>query len=791
MHRSAVPLTLEAQMKFSGKWIPGLLAALAIFSAACAGRQLAGDVAGQAGPEFRVTLLDGSLHELAGNPLRVSESLAAQQGHVLISTVPGSGLRAAYISIDYDATRWQVQHSEALADAADGQAWLSLIVPARDGQLQCGIVASGLSDYGGLQQETQLLAINFERRAPGGTAPESTSRMASAAPVNPGSMSTLTLDQGAGTLSWDYRLSGDYDQNSLVSISDLTPLGIHFGKIGPFANASVESVVDGDGNGEINIGDITSIGQNFGRGVETYNIYAQSDLNDYPTSASALSTVSAASTTAFSSVQGIASAERLHFIRPSAFTPGRHYWLRPLHNGSEGIASNNVQAIVIAPEAPVAFITADPTSGIAPLPVTLDASNSTDANGNIDHYDWDFENDGTYDATTATPQIIRNYGGGPWIAKVRVVDSGGLSDTAVASMSFVQPSWNVVKVDTNAYVFRDTKLKVSGGRPCISYDQTASNLSVIRLYFIRATDTQGMAWGSAKRIDSSMDFLGDFDMEIVDGNPAISYRDYDAGEFHYTRADDATGQNWAFNIVLESDIDTLNTFGSNNSLAIIGGMPAVSFTGPNLKIYIRSATDATGNNWLSKILVSNTITGVGATSLVDMNGEPGIMWSSIPLSKVGFIHTQPVSHMFINADIYNGGTGLEQACLMHAGEPLALFKTGNPTFDTRFAQPSEPDGSAWQTPVVIGSGGSNGVDLDVINGIPMLVTMNAGSTLLQIYRADDAQASSWSGPETIDGGTNKLVGSPSLEEVSGAAAVSYSWYDSVTMQLEMRYALYF
>lgn len=768
----------------------GLLLLLMLACTACGSRDAGTGVADPT-REFSVTLLDGSLHALDGSPLRISESQAAPQCDLRISTVPDSGLRAAYISIEYDAASWQLQNSAAMTDSLDGRNWLSLIVPETDGKLVAGIVASGLNDYGGLQAEAQLLTISFARRSSGSAALESHSRMASAAPVNPGSMSTLTLDQDLGTLSWDYRLSGDYDQNSLVSISDLTPLGIHFGKSGPFANSSVESVVDGDGNGEINLGDITPIGQNFGRGVESYNIYSESDLSDYPPSATVASTVGAAGTTAFGSVLGTASTERLRFVRNTVITAGRHYWLRPVHNGSEGIASNSVQATVIAPVAPVAILTANPSSGIAPLAVTLDASGSTDANGNIDHYDWDFENDGVYDATTTTPQIIRNYGGGPWVAKVRVVDSGGLSDIATANMSFVQPSWNITTADANAFVFRDTQLKVAGGRPCICYDQTASDFSYVRLYFIRATDTQGLAWGSEKRVDITMDDLGDFDMEIVAGNPAISYRDYGAGEFRYTRADGASGQNWVFNTILETDIDISNTFGSDSSLAIIDGMPAVSFTGPQLKLYIKRATDPTGNNWLSKVLVSNTITGVGATNLVDMNGEPGILWSSIPLSRVGFIHTQPISHQFINADIHNGGIGLEQACLMHAGQPLVLFGTGNPTFDTRFALPTEPDGSAWQAPVVIGSGGGNGVDLDLINGIPMLVTMNSGATLLQIYRADNAEASSWSGPETIDGGTNKLVGDPSLEEVSGAAAVSYSWYDQITMQVELRYALYF
>lgn len=53
-------------------------------------------------------------------------------------------------------------------------------------------------------------------------------------------------------------------------------------------------------------------------------------------------------------------------------------------------------------QAPLAIFIATPTTGEAPLIVSFDASGSSDPDGTISQYEWDFENDGTIDATGVT-----------------------------------------------------------------------------------------------------------------------------------------------------------------------------------------------------------------------------------------------------------------------------------------------------------------------------------------------------------------------------------------------------
>ena len=68
-------------------------------------------------------------------------------------------------------------------------------------------------------------------------------------------------------------------------------------------------------------------------------------------------------------------------------------------------------------------------TGIAPFAVTLDASGSTDSDGEIVQYDWDFDNDGTIDLTDGGVSVPFDYDpAGTYTARVVVTDDDGLSD---------------------------------------------------------------------------------------------------------------------------------------------------------------------------------------------------------------------------------------------------------------------------------------------------------------------------------------------------------------------------
>lgn len=89
----------------------------------------------------------------------------------------------------------------------------------------------------------------------------------------------------------------------------------------------------------------------------------------------------------------------------------------------------------VPPSAPQASFTASATNGPAPLQVRFDASASTDADGTITSYVWDFG-----DGTTATGlQAGHTFGEGTFTVTLTVTDDEGLSASKTLSISAYDP----------------------------------------------------------------------------------------------------------------------------------------------------------------------------------------------------------------------------------------------------------------------------------------------------------------------------------------------------------------
>ena len=86
------------------------------------------------------------------------------------------------------------------------------------------------------------------------------------------------------------------------------------------------------------------------------------------------------------------------------------------------------QPVTPTPQPPTARINADKTSGTAALTVNFNGTGSTAAAGTIVKYEWDFENNGLFDANSPTTAKSFN-SPGIYSVILKVTDSNGLTDT--------------------------------------------------------------------------------------------------------------------------------------------------------------------------------------------------------------------------------------------------------------------------------------------------------------------------------------------------------------------------
>lgn len=277
-------------------------------------------------------------------------------------------------------------------------------------------------------------------------------------------------------LSWTERCLGDYDQNGEVNAADLTPLGLHFAA--PVSYLSVDETggiewwpqgdpdddgaaeqpappaagsgaenwrwarIDGDFNGSLAIGDITPIAAHWRERLDGYRIYRRGpgetefSLLADPFSPSAPVTI--ARSAAFPDGADAPDPNRpVRYRFTDAVTDyGPYdYYVAAYDTESNTEGAHSASGAASSNRQPVANLEAFPGNGAAPLSVRLDASASSDPDGSISNYDWDFTDDGIWDLATDTfPEAVYVFPAkGVYTARVRVTDNNGATaETTVA-----------------------------------------------------------------------------------------------------------------------------------------------------------------------------------------------------------------------------------------------------------------------------------------------------------------------------------------------------------------------
>lgn len=104
--------------------------------------------------------------------------------------------------------------------------------------------------------------------------------------------------------------------------------------------------------------------------------------------------------------------------------------------------TTSVEIVVTDNQPPVAAFTFTPNGGTAPVTIAFDASASSDPDGQIVLYEWDFQSDGTWDATGPQTTHLFDIPGGTFTVTLRVTDDRGA--TTSESIAIIDPGFRSV-----------------------------------------------------------------------------------------------------------------------------------------------------------------------------------------------------------------------------------------------------------------------------------------------------------------------------------------------------------
>lgn len=254
--------------------------------------------------------------------------------------------------------------------------------------------------------------------------------------ASPFAVNDLAVISGGGGEMPRVRWSSDFfvadgDNSGVVSIADLTPIAVWFGA--DTAETPLASVADYTRDGTVAISDVTPLAMHFGERVTDFRLESApaADGEFAP-----LTTVLWEDQLAEKNVNGFAVFE--YELAAGDFGGAAGLWVRVVSRDGAGGEGDPCEAVhVAAPNsAPTAMLVADPVSGEAPLEVSFDASGSSDEDGSIVQFDYDWEGDGTYDLLDGGETPAHTYDTeGDYDATVRVTDNLGATATATALIS--------------------------------------------------------------------------------------------------------------------------------------------------------------------------------------------------------------------------------------------------------------------------------------------------------------------------------------------------------------------
>ena len=158
-------------------------------------------------------------------------------------------------------------------------------------------------------------------------------------------------------------------------------------------------------------------------------------------------------------------------------------------------------------QSPTASFTADPTSGVAPLAVSFNASSSSDSDGTIISYAWDFK-----DGNTGTGQSIFHTfsSAGSYNVELTVTDDEGATDSATKTITITDP------ITTNQSPTASFTATPTSGTAPLAVSFNASNSSDSDGTIISYVwDFKDGSTGSGETISHTFSSAGSYNVELT------------------------------------------------------------------------------------------------------------------------------------------------------------------------------------------------------------------------------------------------------------------------------------
>jgi hypothetical protein len=346
-------------------------------------------------------------------------------------------------------------------------------------------------------------------------------------------------------------------------------------------------------------------------------------------------------------------------------------------------------------------------------------------------------------------------------------------------------AWTIVTVVSSGFVGLYSSMSVINGNPAICYFDITSGTSLV---FVRATDVNGSAWSSPVTVNNTVNFAGPSPLNVINGNPAISFYDGVNADLKFVRSTDVNGITGSWSGAVA--VDSVGAVGKETALIVISGTPAISYfdeTNGDLKFARSSDANGATGTWTAATADSGFQSGdVGRyASHAIVQGNPAIAyydatnrtvkfarntladgagtWVISTVASVGVINSKPLSLAVV------------------AGNPAIVFYNAtDPAI--KFARNSAADGTGtWIVSTVQGSISYTPryLSLCVISGNPAFSynRNNIGSASLVFARSNTNDGSGTWTDLDVDGfsaGDDFAGQFSSLAVVNGRPAISYS-----------------